>query len=67
MTTIFTRETTSQGIKEEPNLSMMSPEAEKMASHSAPLNAFSTTPSQAEGGTGLDKALHAGKPTGRKP
>jgi len=50
--TTFTRETTNQGIKEEPNLSMMDKKAEKMASHSAPLDAFevrtSSTPAVKE-------------------
>jgi hypothetical protein len=40
MTTEFKSETTNQGIKEDPNFTMMDPKAEKMASHSAPSSAF---------------------------
>jgi len=40
MTTEYTLETTQKNIRTEPNLTMMDPKAEKMASHSAPSNAF---------------------------
>jgi hypothetical protein len=66
MTTEYTRETTQKNIRTEPNLTMMDPKAEKMASHSAPLDAYASTTPQAEAGQGLDRALRAGKPTGRK-
>jgi hypothetical protein len=46
--TTFTRETTNQNIKEEPNFTMMDPKAEKMASKTAPANAYITNVSQSD-------------------